>query len=74
MTEKEVDSIHATIECEQPQPDLYKSVQHTHICSQSCQNTLATQMPGTCLHLLYLSQHRFVGRVNIYMDNEPVAR
>uniref|UniRef100_A0A672ZTV6 Phospholipid-transporting ATPase n=1 Tax=Sphaeramia orbicularis TaxID=375764 RepID=A0A672ZTV6_9TELE len=27
-TEKEVDSIHATIECEQPQPDLYKSVQH----------------------------------------------
>lgn len=29
-TEKEVDSIHATIECEQPQPDLYKSVQHTH--------------------------------------------
>uniref|UniRef100_A0AAQ5YP97 Phospholipid-transporting ATPase n=1 Tax=Amphiprion ocellaris TaxID=80972 RepID=A0AAQ5YP97_AMPOC len=23
-TEKEVDSIHATIECEQPQPDLYK--------------------------------------------------
>uniref|UniRef100_A0A665UWF6 Phospholipid-transporting ATPase n=1 Tax=Echeneis naucrates TaxID=173247 RepID=A0A665UWF6_ECHNA len=25
-TEKEVDSIHATIECEQPQPDLYKSV------------------------------------------------
>uniref|UniRef100_A0A665UWY7 Phospholipid-transporting ATPase n=1 Tax=Echeneis naucrates TaxID=173247 RepID=A0A665UWY7_ECHNA len=39
-TEKEVDSIHATIECEQPQPDLYK----------------------------------FVGRINIYMDNEPVAR
>uniref|UniRef100_A0A7N8WK38 Phospholipid-transporting ATPase n=1 Tax=Mastacembelus armatus TaxID=205130 RepID=A0A7N8WK38_9TELE len=36
-TEKEVDSIHATIECEQPQPDLYKSVQHRHshihICS-----------------------------------------
>uniref|UniRef100_A0A8C2W8M0 Phospholipid-transporting ATPase n=1 Tax=Cyclopterus lumpus TaxID=8103 RepID=A0A8C2W8M0_CYCLU len=25
-TEKEVDSIHATIECEQPQPDLYKFV------------------------------------------------
>uniref|UniRef100_A0A672ZU39 Phospholipid-transporting ATPase n=1 Tax=Sphaeramia orbicularis TaxID=375764 RepID=A0A672ZU39_9TELE len=24
-TEKEVDSIHATIECEQPQPDLYKN-------------------------------------------------
>uniref|UniRef100_A0A8C2WCM0 ATPase phospholipid transporting 11A n=1 Tax=Cyclopterus lumpus TaxID=8103 RepID=A0A8C2WCM0_CYCLU len=39
-TEKEVDSIHATIECEQPQPDLYK----------------------------------FVGRINVYMDNEPVAR
>ncbi|KAM7365290.1 hypothetical protein PAMP_016233 [Pampus punctatissimus] len=39
-TEKEVDSIHATIECEQPQPDLYK----------------------------------FVGRINIYMDSEPVAR
>ncbi|XP_041637884.1 phospholipid-transporting ATPase IH isoform X1 [Cheilinus undulatus] len=39
-TEKEVDSIHATIECEQPQPDLYK----------------------------------FVGRINIYMDNEPIAR
>ncbi|TKS66467.1 putative phospholipid-transporting ATPase IH [Collichthys lucidus] len=39
-TEQEVDSIHATIECEQPQPDLYK----------------------------------FVGRINIYMDNEPVAR
>ncbi|XP_029942110.1 probable phospholipid-transporting ATPase IH isoform X3 [Salarias fasciatus] len=39
-TEKEVDSIHATIECEQPQPDLYK----------------------------------FVGRINIYMGNEPVAR
>uniref|UniRef100_A0A672ZS77 Phospholipid-transporting ATPase n=1 Tax=Sphaeramia orbicularis TaxID=375764 RepID=A0A672ZS77_9TELE len=39
-TEKEVDSIHATIECEQPQPDLYK----------------------------------FVGRISIYMDNEPVAR
>ncbi|XP_019959472.2 phospholipid-transporting ATPase IH isoform X2 [Paralichthys olivaceus] len=39
-TEKEVDSIHATIECEQPQPDLYK----------------------------------FVGRINIYMENEPVAR
>ncbi|XP_030210357.1 probable phospholipid-transporting ATPase IH isoform X3 [Gadus morhua] len=39
-TEEEVDSIKATIECEQPQPDLYK----------------------------------FVGRVNIYMDNEPVAR
>ncbi|XP_037135095.1 probable phospholipid-transporting ATPase IH isoform X1 [Syngnathus acus] len=38
--EKEVDSIHATIECEQPQPDLYK----------------------------------FVGRINIYMHNEPVAR
>ncbi|XP_077570040.1 phospholipid-transporting ATPase IH isoform X1 [Stigmatopora nigra] len=38
--EKEVDSIHATIECEQPQPDLYK----------------------------------FVGRINIYMSNEPVAR
>uniref|UniRef100_A0AAQ5ZFS8 Phospholipid-transporting ATPase n=1 Tax=Amphiprion ocellaris TaxID=80972 RepID=A0AAQ5ZFS8_AMPOC len=30
-TEKEVDSIHATIECEQPQPDLYKSVQHTDL-------------------------------------------
>uniref|UniRef100_A0A8C9ZL64 Phospholipid-transporting ATPase n=1 Tax=Sander lucioperca TaxID=283035 RepID=A0A8C9ZL64_SANLU len=28
-TEEEVDTIHATIECEQPQPDLYKSVQHT---------------------------------------------
>ncbi|KAK5891192.1 hypothetical protein CgunFtcFv8_018471 [Champsocephalus gunnari] len=40
ITEKEVDSIRATIECEQPQPDLYK----------------------------------FVGRINIYMDNEPVAR
>ncbi|XP_011617455.2 probable phospholipid-transporting ATPase IH isoform X2 [Takifugu rubripes] len=40
QTEKEVDSIHATIECEQPQPDLYK----------------------------------FVGRINIYMDSEPVAR
>uniref|UniRef100_A0A7N8YBR9 Phospholipid-transporting ATPase n=1 Tax=Mastacembelus armatus TaxID=205130 RepID=A0A7N8YBR9_9TELE len=40
VTEKEVDSIHATIECEQPQPDLYK----------------------------------FVGRINIYMENEPVAR
>uniref|UniRef100_A0A8C4IUX2 Phospholipid-transporting ATPase n=1 Tax=Dicentrarchus labrax TaxID=13489 RepID=A0A8C4IUX2_DICLA len=39
-TEEEVDSIHATIECEQPQPDLYK----------------------------------FVGRINIYMDNEAVAR
>ncbi|KAM9327808.1 phospholipid-transporting ATPase IH [Pholidichthys leucotaenia] len=39
-TEKEVDSIHATIECEQPQPDLYK----------------------------------FVGRINIYMNNEPVSR
>ncbi|XP_061841115.1 phospholipid-transporting ATPase IH isoform X3 [Nerophis lumbriciformis] len=39
-TEKEVDLIHATIECEQPQPDLYK----------------------------------FVGRINVYMDNEPVAR
>ncbi|XP_056287053.1 phospholipid-transporting ATPase IH isoform X5 [Pseudoliparis swirei] len=39
-TEVEVDSIHATIECEQPQPDLYK----------------------------------FVGRINVYMDNEPVAR
>lgn len=26
-TETEVESIHATIECEQPQPDLYKSVQ-----------------------------------------------
>ncbi|KAF3857183.1 hypothetical protein F7725_009042 [Dissostichus mawsoni] len=39
-TEEEVDSIQATIECEQPQPDLYK----------------------------------FVGRINIYMDNEPVAR
>ncbi|KAM3842793.1 phospholipid-transporting ATPase IH-like, partial [Diretmus argenteus] len=39
-TEVEVDSIHATIECEQPQPDLYK----------------------------------FVGRINIYMNNEPVAR
>ncbi|XP_061660313.1 phospholipid-transporting ATPase IH isoform X4 [Syngnathoides biaculeatus] len=38
--ENEVDSIHATIECEQPQPDLYK----------------------------------FVGRINIYMNNEPVAR
>ncbi|XP_061548507.1 phospholipid-transporting ATPase IH isoform X6 [Phycodurus eques] len=38
--EKEVDSIHATIECEQPQPDLYK----------------------------------FIGRINIYMNNEPVAR
>uniref|UniRef100_A0A4W6EM78 Phospholipid-transporting ATPase n=1 Tax=Lates calcarifer TaxID=8187 RepID=A0A4W6EM78_LATCA len=25
-TEQEVDSIHATIECEQPQPDLYKSL------------------------------------------------
>lgn len=24
ITEKEVDAIHATIECEQPQPDLYK--------------------------------------------------
>uniref|UniRef100_A0A672HF23 Phospholipid-transporting ATPase n=1 Tax=Salarias fasciatus TaxID=181472 RepID=A0A672HF23_SALFA len=30
-TEKEVDSIHATIECEQPQPDLYKSVRLTHM-------------------------------------------
>uniref|UniRef100_A0A3Q3FQC6 Phospholipid-transporting ATPase n=1 Tax=Kryptolebias marmoratus TaxID=37003 RepID=A0A3Q3FQC6_KRYMA len=39
-TEEEVSSIHATIECEQPQPDLYK----------------------------------FVGRINIYMNNEPVAR
>uniref|UniRef100_A0A8D3BZS5 Phospholipid-transporting ATPase n=1 Tax=Scophthalmus maximus TaxID=52904 RepID=A0A8D3BZS5_SCOMX len=39
-TEQEVDAIHATIECEQPQPDLYK----------------------------------FVGRINVYMDNEPVAR
>ncbi|XP_029922856.1 probable phospholipid-transporting ATPase IH isoform X2 [Myripristis murdjan] len=38
--EEEVDSIQATIECEQPQPDLYK----------------------------------FVGRINIYMNNEPVAR
>uniref|UniRef100_A0A669BIQ5 Phospholipid-transporting ATPase n=1 Tax=Oreochromis niloticus TaxID=8128 RepID=A0A669BIQ5_ORENI len=28
--EKEVDTIHATIECEQPQPDLYKSVTYTH--------------------------------------------
>uniref|UniRef100_A0A671VB25 Phospholipid-transporting ATPase n=1 Tax=Sparus aurata TaxID=8175 RepID=A0A671VB25_SPAAU len=39
-TEQEIDSIHATIECEQPQPDLYK----------------------------------FVGRINFYMDSEPVAR
>ena len=28
-TEQEVDSLHATIECEQPQPDLYKWVWHT---------------------------------------------
>uniref|UniRef100_A0A7N6AM32 Phospholipid-transporting ATPase n=1 Tax=Anabas testudineus TaxID=64144 RepID=A0A7N6AM32_ANATE len=40
VTEKEVDSIHATIECEQPQPDLYKSVQHTHTCSQRSENLL----------------------------------
>uniref|UniRef100_A0A8C6PDV1 Phospholipid-transporting ATPase n=1 Tax=Nothobranchius furzeri TaxID=105023 RepID=A0A8C6PDV1_NOTFU len=39
-TEEEVSCIHATIECEQPQPDLYK----------------------------------FVGRINVYMNNEPVAR
>ncbi|KAK7893226.1 hypothetical protein WMY93_022378 [Mugilogobius chulae] len=39
-TEEEVDSIHATIECEQPQPDLY----------------------------------RFVGRINVYMNNDSVAR
>ncbi|KAK7880504.1 hypothetical protein WMY93_032858 [Mugilogobius chulae] len=38
-TEEEVDSIHATIECEQPQPDLY----------------------------------RFVGRINVYMNNDSVA-
>ncbi|CAL9698472.1 unnamed protein product [Knipowitschia caucasica] len=40
ITEEEVDSIHATIECEQPQPDLYK----------------------------------FVGRIHVYMDSEPVSR
>lgn len=27
-TEQEVDSLHATIECEQPQPDLYKWARH----------------------------------------------
>uniref|UniRef100_A0A8C5CAB6 Phospholipid-transporting ATPase n=1 Tax=Gadus morhua TaxID=8049 RepID=A0A8C5CAB6_GADMO len=31
-TEEEVDSIKATIECEQPQPDLYKSVQPLCLC------------------------------------------
>uniref|UniRef100_A0A8D3ED62 Phospholipid-transporting ATPase n=1 Tax=Scophthalmus maximus TaxID=52904 RepID=A0A8D3ED62_SCOMX len=35
-TEQEVDAIHATIECEQPQPDLYKSfIQIIGICSEN---------------------------------------
>lgn len=29
--EREVTSIHGTIECEQPQPDLYKSVELEHV-------------------------------------------
>uniref|UniRef100_A0A673XFZ9 Phospholipid-transporting ATPase n=1 Tax=Salmo trutta TaxID=8032 RepID=A0A673XFZ9_SALTR len=34
-TEQEVDSLHATIECEQPQPDLYKFVGRINIYKES---------------------------------------
>uniref|UniRef100_A0A8D3DT71 Phospholipid-transporting ATPase n=1 Tax=Scophthalmus maximus TaxID=52904 RepID=A0A8D3DT71_SCOMX len=39
-TEQEVDAIHATIECEQPQPDLYKSVQKQTLRPLGSENLL----------------------------------
>uniref|UniRef100_A0A3P9JDQ9 Phospholipid-transporting ATPase n=1 Tax=Oryzias latipes TaxID=8090 RepID=A0A3P9JDQ9_ORYLA len=39
-TEEEVDSIHATIECEQPQPDLYKSVSPSRWLPLGSENVL----------------------------------
>ena len=77
-TEQEVDSLHATIECEQPQPDLYKWVWHTltdeHILSATI---LEADFPfKASLNLIFLWLFcRFVGRINIYKDKEePVAR
>lgn len=67
-TEEEVDSIHATIECEQPQPDLYKSVSPSRWLHINIYIQKSSVSPfSTCLN-------RFVGRINIYMDNEAVAR
>lgn len=71
ITEKEVDSIHATIECEQPQPDLYKSVQR-----QSHVHFSLNKTPPKTSHPLSVAAvlRRFVGRINIYTDSEPIAR
>lgn len=74
-TEQEVDSLHATIECEQPQPDLYKWVRRRrHWCVHIC---ISPHPPPELIHHAASSSscRRFVGRINIYKDNEePVAR
>lgn len=73
-TETEVESIHATIECEQPQPDLYKSVQ-----SHSAQfNTLFTQTIKSAFWFLspvqvcWPDQHLHRQRVGCQVRTKPL--
>uniref|UniRef100_A0A671V9S5 Phospholipid-transporting ATPase n=1 Tax=Sparus aurata TaxID=8175 RepID=A0A671V9S5_SPAAU len=71
-TEQEIDSIHATIECEQPQPDLYKSVQHTYTCTK-LENTLRYMPLGSENLLLRgatLKNTEFIYAVAIYTGME----
>ncbi len=72
-TEEEIDSINATIECEQPQPDLYKSVQHTLKHTHTHTWKTLSFWQTNILNFVF-TECRFVGRINIYMDSEPVAR
>lgn len=51
-TEREVDSLHATIECEQPQPDLYKWAWHTHWCEHAY---LLQQIFPCCFSWIYFA-------------------
>lgn len=63
-TEKEVDAVHATIECEQPQPDLYKSVRR-------CERTSG---PVPRAHLLPVSVGLWVGSTSTWTTSRWPGR
>ncbi|XP_007891054.2 phospholipid-transporting ATPase IG isoform X1 [Callorhinchus milii] len=48
-TDMEIDSLNATIECEQPQPDLYKFVGRIHVFRNKQEPTASSLGPGNLL-------------------------
>uniref|UniRef100_A0A8C8D8V8 Phospholipid-transporting ATPase n=1 Tax=Oncorhynchus tshawytscha TaxID=74940 RepID=A0A8C8D8V8_ONCTS len=76
-TEQELDSLHATIECEQPQPDLYKFVGRINIYKER-EDPIASLCHGYCVcvcvcdALLTIILHPVLENESAFSSSKPL--